>query len=450
MKSSQQAFESLQISKTALARELEKCRSENSNNAAMVSPQAMRDVENRLVQALADTRKAHVIIQELRGAPSFSIKVFVKIGDPVQSESPSLAVVNQDHVSLQLKDTHDENCLSKKFVFDKVFNEETHNKLLDSLDEYVDYAVNGKQTSIVTHGDVENKNKIMFGTASGDYRDSCVVQVACKRLLRQLKTLQARDGWIYDVKIHFVRILDEDILDIFGDSGEGETSKVHEIKRTSDGSTTVTNVDCIEIDITNDDEVQSLISHALGCRYKVLDKSISIDEWKEDCAQSHFVFTVELKGTQRSSGNAVIGKLSFVELAGEIIDSDKPSKSKRSLQCVGDIINSISKRQGHIPYRNSKITYVLQPSFSNNGKSLMIFGLSNNQSYAETLKILQFATKAFHCAMIPGINMPSGAGNPVAVAGLKSHGGSMRNMLKDGKNRTKSKASLSSVSSKKL
>jgi hypothetical protein len=160
----------------------------------------------------------------------------------------------------------------------------------------------------------------------------------------------------------------------------------------------------------------------------------------------------------------VDGKLSFVELAGDDYEdlagskSNTPknsvhtSKSKRSLQCFNDIITSISKRQGHIPYRNTKITYILQPSFSPNGKSILIFGLNRDQNHASALKALQFANQVYHCTISPMISQSGGVGNGASGSALKTHGSSARGLgrLKDEKSRSKIKTSTPTNSSRNV
>lgn len=80
-------------------------------------------------------------------------------------------------------------------------------------------------------------------------------------------------------------------------------------------------------------------------------------------------------------GTLPTGKLNLVDLAG----SERVGKSgaegsrlreaqhiNKSLSALGDVIAALRSRQGHVPFRNSKLTYLLQDSLSGDSKTLMV------------------------------------------------------------------------------
>lgn len=86
-------------------------------------------------------------------------------------------------------------------------------------------------------------------------------------------------------------------------------------------------------------------------------------------------------GTLDLPGALPTGKLNLVDLAG----SERVGKSgaegsrlreaqhiNKSLSALGDVIAALRSRQGHVPFRNSKLTYLLQDSLSGDSKTLMV------------------------------------------------------------------------------
>jgi kinesin family protein C1 len=103
------------------------------------------------------------------------------------------------------------------------------------------------------------------------------------------------------------------------------------------------------------------------------------------------------------------GTLNLVDLAGsERLDRSLATGARlketvainKSLSSLVDVFVAIGNKQSHIPFRNSKLTYLLQPSLSGDGKTLMMINLSPTEdSYPESLCTLRFASQVNQCEL---------------------------------------------------
>ena len=124
-------------------------------------------------------------------------------------------------------------------------------------------------------------------------------------------------------------------------------------------------------------------------------------------SRSHSVFTIFISGTCEQHGKRIIGALNLCDLAG----SERLARSKatgaqlketqainKSLSALADVFMALKAKQKHIPYRNSKLTYLLEPCFSKDGKTMMLVNVSPTQlSAQETTCSLRFAQQVGVC-----------------------------------------------------
>lgn len=105
----------------------------------------------------------------------------------------------------------------------------------------------------------------------------------------------------------------------------------------------------------------------------------------EHSSRSHCLLTVSVSAVQRTTGTTMRGKLHLIDLAG----SERVSRSgatgdrlkeaqaiNKSLSALGDVIAARVEKRGHVPFRNSTLTYLLQDSLSGDSKTLMFLCLS--------------------------------------------------------------------------
>ena len=132
-------------------------------------------------------------------------------------------------------------------------------------------------------------------------------------------------------------------------------------------------------------------------------------------SRSHLVAVLTL--TSVKEGVTTVGKLSVCDLAGsEMVRKTEAAGQRlqeakainRSLSALGNVINALtlpSTQQAHIPYRDSKLTRLLQDSLGGNAKTALIVTASvSSFNCAETLSTLRFGTRAKRLRNKPRVN----------------------------------------------
>ncbi|KAL4589183.1 hypothetical protein LXL04_002088 [Taraxacum kok-saghyz] len=127
----------------------------------------------------------------------------------------------------------------------------------------------------------------------------------------------------------------------------------------------------------------------------------------EESSRSHAILQLVIKRSvdgSESKPPRVVGKLSFIDLAGsergaDTTDNDKQTRMEgaeinKSLLALKECIRALDNDQGHIPFRGSKLTEVLRDSFVGNSRTVMISCISPNAGSCEhTLNTLRYADR---------------------------------------------------------
>ena len=140
-------------------------------------------------------------------------------------------------------------------------------------------------------------------------------------------------------------------------------------------------------------------------------RAVSATNMNERSSRSHLVFTLTMRGVHRETGETREGVLNLVDLAG----SERLSRSgsaecpkllkeaqciNKSLSTLGNVIGALHRQSTHVPYRDSKLTHLLQNSLGGDSKTLMFCNLSaESASMNESLCSLRFAKKVNSCEM---------------------------------------------------
>ncbi|XP_027924549.1 kinesin-like protein KIN-14P [Vigna unguiculata] len=123
----------------------------------------------------------------------------------------------------------------------------------------------------------------------------------------------------------------------------------------------------------------------------------------ERSSRSHSVVSIHVRGMDKKSGSTLFGNLHLVDLAGsERVDrsevvGDRLKEAQhinKSLSALGDVIFALSQKSAHVPYRNSKLTQLLQTSLGGQAKTLMLVQINSDvKSFSESLSTLKFAER---------------------------------------------------------
>ncbi|KAL3461581.1 P-loop containing nucleoside triphosphate hydrolase protein [Aspergillus heterothallicus] len=375
--------------------------------------QAFERLNQQMMDAVAETnvakdklrreetlrRKLHNQVQELKG----NIRVFCRVRPPLGAEEISNAThfsypdESEDCKEINILGPEEKSSLgavtrkNHNFSFDHVFGPSAQNSdVFDEISQLVQSALDGYNVCIFCYGQTGSGKTHTMSSLDG------MIPRAVHQIYETATTLEEK-GWRYKMEGNFVEVYNENLNDLLGNPEELDRKKLdirHDMQR---GKTMITDVTTVQLD--SPEMVETILKRAAANR------SVAATKANERSSRSHSVFILKLIGENYITGERSEGTLNLVDLAG----SERLSHScatgerlretqniNRSLSCLGDVIAALGqgKEGGHIPYRNSKLTYLLQFSLGGNSKTLMFVMVSPLQAHlSETLTSLKFATK---------------------------------------------------------
>ncbi len=348
-------------------------------------------------------REMHNRIQELRG----NIRVYVRTrpflpGD--NGETTSSIDLLPDGESLSI-DGH--NAKTHDFKFDKVFApSDGQEAVFGEVSEFVQSALDGYHVCLFSYGQTgSGKTHTMQGSGNGAMRG--IIPRAVEQILNQVQKMKEQK-WSFDITASFLEIYNEELKDLLISMNSGRKGQSNEtvklaIKREKNGKSYVSNLTKITIDTKGIEDGMHGLKAVMASAAR--SRSVACTKMNSVSSRSHSVFMLHLSGVNEESGTMVQGALNLCDLAGsERLDrSGAGSNAQRlketqsinkSLSCLGDVFSSLSNGSSHIPFRNSKLTYLLQDCLSGDGKALMFVNLSPTQTSSnESLCSLRFAQR---------------------------------------------------------
>jgi hypothetical protein len=203
-----------------------------------------------------------------------------------------------------------------------------------------------------------------------------------------------------EVKVSMMEIYMERIKDLFDHNKDN--LPIHE-----DSKRGIYVGDCTEREVTT--EAQAMMEMQKG----FASRAISSTSMNSESSRSHAVFVMNI--AQHNRGMVKLSKLYLVDLAG----SEKVGKTgasgqtlneaktiNKSLSALGNVINALTdKHAKHVPYRDSKLTRMLQEAIGGNCRTTIIINLSPSHGNAEeSLSTLRFGNRAKNIKNTPVMN----------------------------------------------
>ncbi|KAK2756679.1 kinesin-like nuclear fusion protein [Arachnomyces sp. PD_36] len=375
--------------------------------------EAFERLDRQLSEALAQTnetkeklrreetlrRKLHNQVQELKG----NIRVFCRVrpalgtgaeADVAKIQFPDSSADSKEIVVLGPEERSSLGNVTTKtnsFSFDHVFGPSSQNTdVFDEISQLIQSALDGYNVCIFCYGQTGSGKTHTMSSQDG------MITRAVHQIYETAQGLEEK-GWVYTMEGSFVEVYNENLNDLLGKTDDLDKKK-HEIRHDMQKcKTTITDMTTVTLD--SPETVESMLQRASSNR------SVAATKANERSSRSHSVFILKLLGENSITGERSEGTLNLVDLAGSERLSHSGSTGERlketqninrSLSCLGDVIGALGqgKEGAHIPYRNSKLTYLLQFSLGGNSKTLMFVMVSPLQAHlSETLTSLKFATK---------------------------------------------------------
>ncbi|KAJ3332937.1 Kinesin-like protein kif3b [Blyttiomyces sp. JEL0837] len=213
------------------------------------------------------------------------------------------------------------------------------------------------------------------------------------------------------VRVSFLEIYNEEIRDLLVKQ-KGNKSTSLELKEHPETGVYVKDLSTYVVKSVA--EMEQLMTVGNNAR------SVGATLMNETSSRSHSIFTITIESSEAGGGvngedRFLAGKLHLVDLAGSERQSKTGASGERlkeatkinlSLSALGNCISAlVDGKSSHIPYRDSKLTRLLQDSLGGNAKTLMIATLSPaSYNYDETLSTLRYANRAKNIKNKPKIN----------------------------------------------
>ncbi|XP_044856951.1 kinesin-like protein KIF17 [Mauremys mutica] len=293
----------------------------------------------------------------------------------------------------------------KQFTFDGAYyeshnTEQIYNEIAYPLVEGVTEGYNG---TIFAYGQTgSGKSFTMQGIVDPPTQKGIIPRA----FEHVFESVQCAENTKFLVRVSYLEIYNEDIRDLLG----ADTKQKLELKEHPEKGVYVKGLSLHTV-------------HSVAQCERIMEtgwrnRAVGYTLMNKDSSRSHSIFTINMEiyaVDERGQDHLRAAKLNLVDLAGSERQSKTGATGERlkeatkinlSLSALGNVISAlVDGRCKHIPYRDSKLTRLLQDSLGGNTKTLMVACLSPaDNNYDESLSTLRYANRAKNIKNKPRIN----------------------------------------------
>ncbi|XP_071323632.1 kinesin-like protein KIF3C [Trachinotus anak] len=296
----------------------------------------------------------------------------------------------------------------KTFTFDAVYDANSKQRDLydESVRPLIDSVLAGFNGTIFAYGQTGTGKTYTMQGAWMDPEKRGVIPNAFDHIFTHISRSQSDKQYL--VRASYLEIYREEIRDLLDPNHAN--ARALELRESPDTGVYVRDLtSCVCKSIKEIEEVMNVGNQA---------RAVGATDMNEHSSRSHALFLITVECSQPGPDGRKhirVGRLNLVDLAGSERQAKTGVQGERlkeaakinlSLSALGNVISALADgRSGHVPYRDSKLTRLLQDSLGGNAKTVMVATLGPApQHYEETLTTLRYASRAKNIQNQPKVN----------------------------------------------
>ncbi|XP_058469689.1 kinesin-like protein KIF3C [Solea solea] len=296
----------------------------------------------------------------------------------------------------------------KTFTFDGVYDANSKQRDLydESVRPLIDSVLAGFNGTIFAYGQTGTGKTYTMQGAWMDPEKRGVIPNAFDHIFTHISRSQSDRQYL--VRASYLEIYREEVRDLL-DPNHGTARALELRERPETGVYVQDLTSCVCKSIKEIEEVMNVGNQA---------RAVGATDMNEHSSRSHALFLITVECSQPGPDGRKhirVGRLNLVDLAGSERQAKTGVQGERlkeaakinlSLSALGNVISALADgRSSHVPYRDSKLTRLLQDSLGGNAKTVMVATLGPApQHYDETLTTLRYANRAKNIQNQPRVN----------------------------------------------